>query len=640
MSLYPFRFVFLSAVFLLVSPLLEHQVKARWATFDDASLECLDEKVACKVKKDGSCVIESEIQLKILNESRRNFFLGPEFTTYDAAVSLREILEVRISNNGQEITISKEKIEDKPLASEFSGVSDKRQILIPFEGVVVNSIIYLKSREVISAPVLEKYFSFLLEYNSSFFTRKSIINIESEIPLFLKINDPRNHLEVIENKTESLHTVQVNLKKPIYEVLIDEAFSTRIEPENSTFISVSTEAAETGYDRVGRLMANFFQPLLTETLPEELEAIRRDVEHINDEVECINTIGFHLSKKIRYFGTWNKVGGHIKPRPLKDIITTGYGDCKEYSACLASILDKLGYKARVAVVCVSFFPLGKDELYGFEHMNHAIVKAISPSGTTCWLDPTRGVIIAGSIPESIADRPVLVLDPENPTYERTPAIGCRHAISRLEKIITFTQNEGLKIKGSICFEGEDSAGIFGLFRANTPSFTRNYLTNSICGYKTDPTSMELILPESLSSKKVESVRIPFSYIDDSLMTRTNLGDVFFLEGYWYDTPYMSVRKGNEGALCTGNLGTNIRIYTFENARVEGLDKLAFCIETPWINAKREVSLPKEDTIVITETIERLTTFVASKDQKSQVFENLQKTLRLFCKAAIVFLNKE
>ena len=78
MSLYPLCFRVLIAIISLTSPLLEHQVNARWATFDNASLECLDGKAVFRVRKDGSAVVEVELQMNTLrgkpHDLRSDFF--------------------------------------------------------------------------------------------------------------------------------------------------------------------------------------------------------------------------------------------------------------------------------------------------------------------------------------------------------------------------------------------------------------------------------------------------------------------------------------------------------------------------------------------------------------------------------------
>ncbi|GAI55394.1 unnamed protein product, partial [marine sediment metagenome] len=86
------RSVSLLTLSLLLSLASDSQVYARWATLDEASIECLYEKISYRVKKDGSWTKESEIQWKILNESGRQA-LSTLTHTYDSTLSKSEILE-------------------------------------------------------------------------------------------------------------------------------------------------------------------------------------------------------------------------------------------------------------------------------------------------------------------------------------------------------------------------------------------------------------------------------------------------------------------------------------------------------------------------------------------------------------------
>lgn len=84
------------------------------------------------------------------------------------------------------------------------------------------------------------------------------------------------------------------------------------------------------------------------------------------------------------------------------------------------------------------------------------------------------------------------------------------------------------------------------------------------------------------------------------------------------------------------LTPSLKKKIFKNVKAENLDSLAFSIETPWLNAKRELSSDGED-ITIIETIEILKSNISAKDLKLEKFDHLRNTLRKFCaKLAIQF----
>ncbi|MBP7729853.1 MAG: DUF3857 domain-containing protein [Alphaproteobacteria bacterium] len=623
------RSVSLLTLSLLLSLASDSQVYARWATLDEASIECLYEKISYIVKKDGSWTKESEIQWKILNESGRQA-LSTLTHTYDSTLSKSEILEAKTDNHGKEINVL-EKIEDKPLASDALGLKKNHQILVPFECVTVGSILHLKIKEDHFKAQMENYFSNYVEFGSEYLYTHSNTVIESELPLFLKINDPYDSFIVTQNKDDSKHTIEINLKKPLYQARANEPEQSYGEPATFSSVSVSTES---DYDRIGKFSAKLYQPLLTELLPEVLENIRLNASKIEDEGDCIDTIVASLIEKITYLGSWNTIEGYLAPRPLETIMQSGYGDCKEYSSGLAAILNKLGYTAKIALVDRSGVYLEKENpLPSLGQFNHAIVKAIGPSGKTYWIDPTNIVSIATGIFPDIADRPAVVLDPENPTYEHIPAIDYKRAVFNGEKIITVTNNGDAQIEGSLCLEGEAAIKLTESFSSNPFSLVKESLIKTICG-NTDPINPVLNLSD-VTSCKVKPFKATFSYGDSHLMKHTNLGPAFSLKESWHK-PYVSVPQDNEGAVYIGDPGTTIRKYIFKNVSAKFLNNLSFSIQTPWLNAKREFSVTKEG-VVFTETVEQLKSIIPSKDLKSPVFDKLKKTLRKYCdKVAIVF----
>lgn len=623
------RSVSLLALSVLLSPLSDFQAMARWAEEDEANIECLNKTTRYKVNQDGTYTVESEEQLKVLTEEGRQN-LKTRTYTYDANLHTFEVLEAKTINDEIETVIPKEKIEDKPLASDTLGLRKKHQVLIPFERVTVGSIIHVKTKTHLFKPQVEKYFAASLTFSGGYLWTNNNTTIESELPLFLKINDPRNRLDVSESNDESKHTVQIRLKKPTIEKLIGEPESSHGEPALYTSFAFSTEK---DYERIGKLKANVYQAVVNAPLPEELESIRSIASQIKDEADCIDTIVTHLIKKISYLGSWNVAEGHLEPRSLEAIITSGYGDCKEYSSCLAAILNKLGYNAKIALVERGDVYLEEDTLPSESNFDHVIVKVMAPSGKTYWIDPTNNVAMADGIFPDIADRPTLVLDPETPTYERVPPIDSRHAKSTYEKTISIADGGEVHTEGSLCFEGETAKSLTESLNKFSASMVKGAVIKHVCE-GADPLNDSVILPER-TWDKVKPLNVTFSYGENDVMTHTNYGDAFPLLGGWCQ-PYVSVSQKDEGALYVGPPETIVKKNLFKNVSAEGLETLAFSIETPWLNAKREL-VTTEAGVVVTETIEKLKSIISAKDLKSEEYGKLKNALRKYCDGvAIIF----
>jgi hypothetical protein len=122
-------------------------------------------------------------------------------------------------------------------------------------------------------------------------------------------------------------------------------------------------------------------------LPAELEALvdgiaaRRATaaERTPEALRLVQT-------QLRYHSVGVGEGG-FRPRPVEAIWATRYGDCKDASRLLVSVLRRLGVEAVPALVDTRYgADLGNQPAYATA-FNHCIVR-VTVDGETRWLDPT------------------------------------------------------------------------------------------------------------------------------------------------------------------------------------------------------------------------------------------------------------
>jgi len=137
-------------------------------------------------------------------------------------------------------------------------------------------------------------------------------------------------------------------------------------------------------------IADLFRPAYSPAteLPADLEAeVRRiEAQSSSPAVRAIEALRF-VQSSIRYLAVSIGASG-FEPRPVPQIWQTRFGDCKDVSRLLASMLLRLGVKSCPALVSI----FGKDpartpepHLYAFDH---CIVRA-EIDGVVRWLDGTQ-----------------------------------------------------------------------------------------------------------------------------------------------------------------------------------------------------------------------------------------------------------
>ncbi|MFZ1725203.1 MAG: DUF3857 domain-containing protein [Albidovulum sp.] len=93
-----------------------------------------------------------------------------------------------------------------------------------------------------------------------------------------------------------------------------------------------------------------------------------------------------VQDEIRYVGLEVGAGGYFARTPL-DVTTRGFGDCKDKSLLLRTILGRLGIESEVALTDLDAgyaLPELRPSLYAFDHM---ILRA-KIGGLVVWMDPT------------------------------------------------------------------------------------------------------------------------------------------------------------------------------------------------------------------------------------------------------------
>ncbi len=120
-----------------------------------------------------------------------------------------------------------------------------------------------------------------------------------------------------------------------------------------------------------------------------------DLKEVFDEIftgdetteDKINKIIDFVQDDIRYMGIESGIGS-IKPFPPDQVVVQRFGDCKDKSLLLVSLLKKIGVEKAYPVLLNTIMQDHLDELYpSNELFNHAIVR-FDYNDTIYWVDPS------------------------------------------------------------------------------------------------------------------------------------------------------------------------------------------------------------------------------------------------------------
>ncbi len=616
-----------------LSFLLTSQSPARWATFEEASVEFLSYTRNVLILASGKSEEVIEQKVKILNESGRNDY-GIQRLIYNSNIEHIEILEAKTTYQGKEYTVDKKSIEVKPLASDGSGFDQMVQVLVSFPQVRPGSETSLKYKITTSKQPLPNYFASGFWFGQEGVWRQSHVNIKSELPFQHLVNDPKSILQVKQTQDKQYHILDISLQKAVYESGINEPDFSQIPQELKTWVTISTART---FEELGKEIAPNFINILNQPLPEVLESIKKTAQDIQDPIDQINHVTSSLSEKVRYMGDWRSIEGRYAPRPLKTIAESGFGDCKDFSVATGAILKSLGYKIHFALVNRhDAYLVPRKTLPSLGFFNHVMLKVTDKNGKVFWIDPTNTVSMANGLFPDIADRPTLLLDKDNPTYEQIPSIDYKHARFENEKTLQLKPGSLLHTQGVVRTFGEKNLMLTGATLSNSAQAVGEMIVHNLSGEAT-PISQHVQLPD-LSSRICKDVSFSYDYEQENEVLLTNAGDGINLEASWANT-YLNTSTDQVGTLFIDHPYTLKRKLLIKNVKVENLNNLNYHLKAPWVEAQRECRMVPEG-IEIVENVSILKSFISADEVKTPSFKEFRTQLKKYCTKVAVIVNQQ
>ena len=127
------------------------------------------------------------------------------------------------------------------------------------------------------------------------------------------------------------------------------------------------------------------------------ETVVKLTQNLTTHEEIIRTIYHFVAKHIRYVGI--ELGqSAYQPSPAAEVLQKQYGDCKDKTTLLISMLDIVGIKAYPVMLSTSPYERIDTSLPSLSQFNHMITAVPKDDTEYIWLDPTAGTCSYGNLP--------------------------------------------------------------------------------------------------------------------------------------------------------------------------------------------------------------------------------------------------
>ncbi len=603
--------------------LITGSAEAKWASVEEAAIKQDIYNLDITVDKDGAYKQVIESQFEILKEAGREE--AAHYTVYYNADSEKvEILEAKTIYQGKEYKIDKKFIEDKPLANVGYGFDQSHQILLAFPKAEVGAKIYLKyNRATLKSP-LDNFFDVLLDFGYREWITSANIKIKSAIALHMLVNDPEKALKITRDREDSFHDIEITLTKELYRAVINESSNSLFDEKMATYVSISS--IKKWEDLSMLISKQNYNKFYKQTLPDTYLEIMQEASKGQSEVEQINIVTSRLNDKIQFMSDARSINGRFMPRDLEQTSKSQLGDCKDFSAATLAILNKMGYKVQFALIMRgegSFFPITLPEMRAF---NHVIVKVTAKDGKIYWIDPTNIQSMADGIFPDIANKPVLVLDSEQPIYEKTPQVNPSHAQFIHNLIIEKIGDNKIIEKGNVTLKNEEAAPLTAIELYSSKESISNIVFSSLSGTNlSDDNEKNITLPD-LKSRIVKDISIDYSYVQENKLFKTNLGQAFKLSYNKFGlSDYIHIPQDAVTDIYIGNPYSFKRQTIFKNIDVKNAEALNVEIDNKWLSLSRKLSF-KDRNLTIDEIIIVKQSLIPNSDLKTPEFLILKQEL--------------
>ncbi|MCK6599147.1 MAG: DUF3857 domain-containing protein [Bdellovibrionaceae bacterium] len=476
-----------------------------------------------KISKDATYKYIEEREFKILNESGRRDY-GMIKINYSPNTTKIKVLEAYSITDEVKTNVPDSMIEDKAIASSGYGFDENFQLTINFPNVKVGSKLYYKISVDKHTLPLKNFFSYLEVFGLKENLKKQNIFLESEIELNHFIHDPNGYLELENKKEKGKYYINIFLKRPIFFNPIEEK-EPYIAKTSLPHIEIST-AKDWSFDLLKPIIDQN-EAVINQKIPNKFALALEQAKRATRFHDQVNILMNEIQNQVRYFGDWRTIKGGIIPRDLETIVSSGFGDCKDFSALLASLLRELGYKANIAWVYRANpyieFPT---QFPSLSTQNHAITH-VELENKDYWFDATNSFVFTLSPPPDIANREAIVLRMNNPLKlhipESKPEQNLIHVLLNFDKVEKF-QAKG---KAMIELKGLPSIEWTGSELNQSKKEIENRLLEWISSSSRN-VNESLFQPFNLQSRIAEDYKFEFTFNVKNAFYKTNQGMAYLL----------------------------------------------------------------------------------------------------------------
>lgn len=430
-------------------------------SYPDADVVYILEEKTVEVFEDARCKVTFNVIYKIINERGKDY--ADVSIDYNSRTETASILSARtITPEGKIIPLKKNATKVTTPFKKYPSYSDYKQIVFSMPGATVGSVIEYKAVIEEKISDIEGKFSNhydFQKYNPTLLCRYKVITpLNMDLKYLL-----RNPLDNVRLAPQIIHKGKKNIYLWEYQNIPQIIAEDSMPP----FEEVAFRILVTTIDSWEQFFNWWKEKTLHKAEPDE--GIRRKTteltKNLSTSQEKVEAIFDFVKREIRYVSI-NLGRAGYEPQSAPEVFENKYGDCKDKSTLLISMLKVAGIPTYYVLIPThTIGNLIKDFPYPFQ-FNHCIV-AVERDGEYHFLDPVNATHNVNYLPDADQNRDVLIFKAHQTLFGKT-------SLTKPEKNSSYTQQKiTIDATGTIRsevnnFSSGDTEAFFRKFFIDTP----------------------------------------------------------------------------------------------------------------------------------------------------------------------------
>jgi hypothetical protein len=344
---------------------------------------------------------------------------------------------------------------------------------------------------------------------------------------------------------------------------------------------------------------------------------------IDDQLEFVMA---EVQSLIRYIGDWRLVKGKYHPRELKEVVSSGFGDCKDFAMVTVAILDSMKIKSDWTLVNRSYYPQLNDRktIPGYLAFNHVIVH-VQPNDKnvkSIWIDPTNNVATSRILLEDISDRWALPIASKG-SLVKIPANTPEQNLTKIQKTLKVQKSRDLSVQMTVETNGDSAFKAFSTAKRIPSKQVSSELFNWFVKRTTDVDSWKVKLLTPFGNI-VSDLKFNVTYFDNNALIRTSQGYAQSQKVSGFINFLTNTMKDRFTDIWLGFPSQTI-VATELNKVVKGELPKDCVADSKWIRYERKTIQEKSMTTTLTQIIKQPQ--IKISDIKGADFKRFQKELK-------------